>query len=347
MRVDTNRRWRVVKADCLQALPRLPECSIDVIVTDPPYGLGIGGMAWDAADAAGFQTFCASWAEQCLRVLKPGGYLAAFGGPRTVHRMACGLEEAGFQLRDVLMWLYGQGVPKSLNLSGARRGWGTALRPCYEPILLARKPIRGGVKANVERHGTGALHIAASRIPASENGCPGEGRRHRSTVSEGRWPTNVLLSHALACEEARCDGGCPAALLGERSRFFYCAKASKTEREAGCERLPRHRLQTYRIDRASRERARTVPVANIHPTVKPLELMRWLVRLLTPPGGVVLDPFTGSGSTGAAAVLEGVRFLGIEREAEYVPIARARIGYWARVASREDALRGRGAADGT
>jgi DNA modification methylase len=366
------RRWRVVHADCLEALPSLVAESVDVVITDPPYGINIKGMAWDrpaprrgacpqagrpddgdasraprresrmarhrprggaqSRSALAFEVFCRQWAGECLRVLKPGGHLAAFGSPRTVHRLACGLEDAGFELRDVVMWLYGQGFPKSRNLSGRMKGWGTALRPSYEPILLARKPPSLPTQANALRHGTGALHIDAARIP-DDAGCPEHGRTHRhdrgAAAAAGRWPPNVAFSHGSSCTEAGCASGCPAVLLGERERFFYCAKASRREREAGCERLSQRTIQTFQIGAANERRAKARPVANVHPTVKPLELMRWLVRLMTPPDGLVLDPFAGSGSTGAAAVIEGARFIGIEREADYLPIARARIAHWA------------------
>jgi DNA modification methylase len=370
------RRWRIEHADCLQALPKLDPESVDVVITDPPYGIGFNGMAWDgsairaaaradlalreklwtakrdrggsaygsASSYAGaydnshagllaFQAFSARWAAECLRVLKPGGHMAVFGGPRTFHRLACGVEEAGFELRDVLMWIFGQGFPKSLNLTGTAAGWGTALKPAYEPILLARKPLCGTTAQNHARHRTGALHIDACRVEASNRKCPAEGRTHspaRAASSLGRWPANLALIHAPSCTSERCDRDCPAGLLGERQRFFYAAKASRAEREAGCEQLTRRTIQTFKIGRVKNQRAEANPVANIHPTVKPIELMRWLVRLLTPTGGLVLDPFAGSGSTGAAAILEGARFHGIEREAGYVPIARARIAHWSR-----------------
>jgi DNA modification methylase len=369
------RRWRIEHADCLKALPKLAPESVDAIITDPPYGIGFNGMAWDGtairaaartdlkqrethgtarrnrgcsafgnpSSYAGsydnsqtgllaFQTFSTRWAAECLRVLKPGGHMAVFGGPRTFHRLACGVEEAGFELRDVLMWIFGQGFPKSLNLTGPATGWGTALKPAYEPILLARKPLQGTTAQNHARHRTGALHIDACRVGASNRKCPAEGRTHnpaRAASSLGRWPANLALIHAPSCTNTRCAGDCPAGLLDERQRFFYAAKASRAEREAGCEQLARQTVQTFQIGRENNERARENPVRNIHPTVKPIELMRWLVRLLTPTGGLVLDPFAGSGSTGAAAVLEGASFLGIEREDGYVPIARARIRHWA------------------
>lgn len=260
--------------------------------------------------------------------LKPGGHLAAFAAPRTAHRLTCGLEEAGFEIRDVLMWLQGQGYPATRVLPN---GQGTGLKPAWEPIVLARKPVDGTLDQTLAEHGTGALNIDACRIELGQEDMAKEGRAHgrRITASpQGRWPANLLLSHGEACNEDACEADCPIELLGERHRFFYATKASRGERDAGCEHLTRKVVQTFKIGARYEQMCDENPVANIHPTVKPIELMRWLVRLLTSTGGLVLDPFTGSGSTGAAAVLEGARFLGIEREAEYVPIARARIKHW-------------------
>ena len=342
----------LMHGDCLERLRELPDCSVDACVTDPPYGLSFMGKAWDY-DVPGAEV----WRE-VLRVLKPGGHLLAFAGTRTQHRMAVQIEDAGFEIRDLIAWVYGSGFPKSLDVSkaidkaagaerevvgtaaGARngngknndygsygscadgiyditppateaaqqwQGWGTALKPALEPITVARKPLGGTVAANVLRHGTGVINVDGCRVQA-ESGRPliishGEGfgsgkhvtaygnglsgSRHGGTTTLGRWPANLI--HDGSKE--------PCALLGDAARFFYCAKASKADRGA----------------------------ENVHPTVKPTELMRYLVRLVTPPGGVVLDPFMGSGSTGKAAVLEGFRFIGIEREAEYLEIARGRI----------------------
>ncbi len=343
----TPRRWQIKQADCLKALPTLDAASVDVVITDPPYGIGLVGMKWDNAKkldparppgqyhsrtspSIAFQTFCAEWASECLRVLKPGAHLAAFGGTRTAHLLACGLEEAGFEIRDTLMWIQGQGFPSSPALA---KGLGVRLKPAYEPILLARRPLDDcTLEQNLARYGTGALNIDRCRIHDTTQ-CPAEGRTHHKPYSaseKGRWPANLILSHDRRCTGSRCERDCPIELLGERHRFFYAAKAPRREREAGCEQLPRRVTQTFKIGAGREKEARARPVANIHPTVKPIELMRWLVRLLNPPGGLVLDPFTGSGSTGAAAVLESARFLGIEREREYVPIARARITHWAR-----------------
>jgi len=289
----------------------LPAGSVDAVITDPPYGIGFGKEAWDGGpltDAATFQAWTSAWAAEALRVLKPGGWLAAFGSPRTVHRLVAGVEDAGFEIRDQLLWLYAQGVPKSH----------AGLKPAYEPVLLARKPLEGTLDQNLARHGTGALQIDAARVPRREGG-------------RGFWPANVALSHGPRCRRGRCQPDCPVALIDieprpgrEISRLFYASKAARREREAGCEALALSEVPIYpHGPGAVRE------VRNIHPTVKPLALMRWLTRLLCPPGGTVLDPFTGSGSTGAACVLEGRRFVGIERDGRYVPVARARIEHWA------------------
>jgi DNA modification methylase len=340
-------RWKVTQADCFEALPKLDADSVDSIITDPPYGIGVNGMEWDRPARLDpstppgkrrrrpatenpnqtFQEFSREWSRACLQGLRPGGHLAAFAAPRTAHRLTCGLEEAGYEIRDVLMWLQGQGYPATRVLPG---GLGTGLKPAWEPIILARKPLDGTLDQNLKAHGTGAMNIDATRIALTEQDCPTQGRAHgrRITASQaGRWPANLLLSHGPSCG-ARCEPECPIALLGDRHRFFYAAKAARRERDAGCEKLPHRVTQTFKIGARNEELCEANPVANIHPTVKPIELMRWLVRLLTPQGGLVLDPFTGSGSTGAAAVLEGARFHGIEREGEYVPIARARIKHW-------------------
>ncbi len=265
-----------------------------------------------------------------MRALKPGGHLAAFAAPSTAHRLACGLEEAGFELRDVLMWLQGQGYPATRVLPG---GLGTGLKPAWEPIVLARKPLDGTLDHNLAEYGTGAMNIDACRDRAHRKGLPQRRARRtagaspRTSVADGR-PT-CCSPTVDPCTRSRCEADCPIGLLGDRHRFFYAAKAPRRERDAGCEKLPRRVVQTFKIGAHNEQLCEDNPVANIHPTVKPIELMRWLVRLLTPPGGLLLDPFTGSGSTGAAAVLEGARFLGIERERDYIPIARARIKHWA------------------
>jgi DNA modification methylase len=312
---DSTERWQLLEADMLTALAKLPDSCIDCVVTDPPYGIAFHGESWDGAGKAGrqladgeaFTAWAKAWAAECLRVLKPGGHLVAFGSPRTFHRLTSGVEDAGLEVRDVLMWVYAQGAPKARKLPG---GLAATLKPAYEPILLARKPLDGTTPRNVETWGTGALNIEVSRVG-------------------GYWPAHLALSHAPDCTEALCANDCPVGMLDSArpefrpSRLFFCAKASKAEREIGCEALP---LQSDLLYSRPAVRLRR----NIHPTVKPLALMRWLVALVTPPGGVVLDPFAGSATTGIAAVMENRPFLGIEREDKYIDIACARLTHWAR-----------------
>lgn len=352
--------------DCIEAMAELSPDSVDSIVTDPPYGLGFMGKAWDDLPPG------VEWARECLRLLKPGGHLLAFGGSRTYHRLACAVEDAGFEVRDQMMWLYGSGFPKSHNLKGEREGWGTALKPAHEPIVVARKPLIGTVAENVLAHGTGALNIDGCRIGIAPGDEPSAGHRTatfgtQETVSggdgsggwkaaEGRWPANVILdeeagrlldeqSGDISSQKTRNKptGGTPwhgtglgtvrsmvnYGDTGGASRFFYCAKASKGERNAGLDALPdkvRRRVNSGGLE--NDPRWAPVIAKNNHPTVKPISLMRYLVRLVTPPEGTVLDPFLGSGTTGCAAALEGFDFIGIEREPEYVAIAEARIKHW-------------------
>jgi site-specific DNA-methyltransferase (adenine-specific) len=341
--------WKVTHADCFEALAKLEPITVDAVITDPPYGIGVNGLEWDRPahlnpggrkrrgppsenPNARFQQFSREWSTACLDSLKPGGHILAFAAARTAHRLTCGLEEAGLEVRDVLMWLQGQGYPATSLLPD---GLGTGLKPAWEPIILARKPLEGSLDRTLAAHGTGAMNIDACRIALTAEDCPSEGRcqGRRITASQrGRWPANLVLSHGASCTDEQCEADCPIGLLGDHHRFFYCAKTPRREREAGCEELPRRVVQTFKIGAHNEKMCAANPVANVHPTVKPIELMRWLVRLVTPSGGLVLDPFAGSGSTGAAAVLEGARFIGIEREAAYVPIARARITHWARSA---------------
>lgn len=349
---------RLIVDDCRTALARLDENSIDSCVTDPPYDLtsivkrygkpgsvptkneqfarltrGFMGKEWDGTGVA-FEP--ETWAA-VLRVLKPGAYLLAFGGSRTHHRMACAIEDAGFEIRDCLMWVYGSGFPKSLNCGEGR---GTALKPAYEPLVMARKPLIGTVAENLEEFGTGAINIDACRVGTSKD-VPASAAKDRLNLAKGaergrttdtsgfdpavgRWPANVIHDGS---EEVL------AAFPDAPARFFYCAKASKADREEGCDDLP---IQTggELTDREDGSDGLNSPRAgagrgggrrNHHPTVKPTALMRYLVRLVTPVGGTVLDPFTGSGSTGKACVLEGMDFVGIEKAIEYARIAAARI----------------------
>jgi DNA modification methylase len=307
---DEANRFGLVQGDALNALALMPAASVDAIVTDPPYGMGFNHEAWDSPGGAGahgleaFSRWTSQWAVEARRVLRPGGHLVAFGAPRTFHRLAVGVEDGGLEIRDQLMWLCGQGVPKTRRLPG---GFSTTLRPGYEPILLARAP---------------RPQVAMASLPAG-------------TLFVGEagssWPQNVVMTHTTLCHPGRCSRRCPVRVLdrnhvGARpSRFFYAAKANRAEREAGCEQLPA--LSRPLFGSSNRQGA---PRRNIHPTVKPVELMRWLVRLVCPAGGMVLDPFAGSGSTGIAAVLEGRGFLGIEREADYLEIALSRLAHWSK-----------------
>lgn len=313
---DATNAWGLIEGDALAVLAKLPENSVDAVVSDPPYGIGFKGQSWDGRDierAAGdgvaspgeaFQRWTSLWAAQCRRVLKPGGHLVAFGAPRTVHRLVSGIEDTGLEIRDTLLWMYSQGLPKSRRLPG---GMGTGLKPGYEPIVLARAPLDGGTtEANIQKWATGALNIDACRV--------GEARY---------WPANVVLSHAPDCPVRIID------TPGEGpSRLFFCSKASKVERERGCEQLPQRRSDLY-TGKRSTPRIR----ANVHPTVKPISLMRWLVRMIAPADGIVLDPFSGSGTTGIAAMQEGRSFVGIEKDGQYVDISCARLTHHAREAA--------------
>lgn len=325
----------------------------------------------------GFQRWTCEWAREALRVLKPGGHAVVCGAPRSAHRMVCGLEDAGFEIRDSLAWLFGQGFPKSHNLEG---GWGTALKPGHEPIALARKPLRGTVDRGVEVWGTGALNIDACRLDVQDddyrrNASGDRGHAENRTrgheafkmtagsASEiGRWPANVVLDEQagrVLDEQAgeRVSGANPTRrgsdkfrkvfgkFKGERdctpargaesggaSRFFFVAKPSRLERDFGCDGLPV--LTPGECTDREDGSAGITPYAgagrsgggrNFHPTVKPVSLMRWLLRLVTPLGGIVCDPFLGSGTTGMAAVVDGYQFIGIDHEAAYLRLADCRI----------------------
>lgn len=432
---------KLLNGDCLDKLKELEDNSIDSIVTDPPYGLSFMGKKWDY-DVPSVEIW-----QECLRVLKPGGHLLAFAGSRTYHRMAVRIEDAGFDIRDQIMWIYGSGFPKSHNvgksidkMQGNQRqvvaeekgtykldnaiknagvlgkmnqkltddgyeiktitkgnsvgeGWGTALKPAHEPIVMARKPIEGTVAENTLEYGVGGLNIDGCRV-GTEKTITKSTKSHKDdkvygkfnggedTINEGRWPANIIFE--CTCENPKVvadkydirayndykntfksyeendkdlgeyeikdvettkvihtDPNCPCYILdkqsgnkksskrgskynkptehtntytpaasdyrddntygdeGGASRFFYCPKANKKDREEG----------------------------NIHPTVKPTDLMKYLIRLVTPKDGIVLDPFMGSGSTGKAAMQEGMWFVGIEREKEYYEIAKQRIEY--------------------
>jgi site-specific DNA-methyltransferase (adenine-specific) len=414
----------VYLGSCLDVLPTLADNSVDAIVTDPPYELGFMGKSWDNS---GIAYNVDVWRE-CLRVLKPGGHILAFGASRTWHRLAVAIEDAGFEMRDSIAWLYGSGFPKSHNISiaidkqsgamghrgkrfensGLRRqgkdvpdptgieahkpitseakawdGWGTALKPAFEPIVVGRKPLVGTVAENVLEWGTGGLNIDATRIGTEQRinqpaGSLGNGLNMSGGLAQadrdsseviGRWPANIILDEhtaKLLDEQSGfskssgtinrwTDGAKPfgggaghnyesiqgVADSGGASRFFYVAKANKKDRNEGLDDLVAQESagkgnglgRLCAICGASILKPcecpdRTFvnpPKQNFHPTVKPTALMQYLVRLVTPEGGTVLDPFTGSGSTGKAAILEGKQFIGIELTEEYLPIIAGRL----------------------
>lgn len=322
--------FEVITADTLKRLPELPDGSVDAVVCDPPYGIDFNNQTWDGTDirkvgrggrrrsgispGQAFQNWTAVWAAELCRVLKPGGHLVAFGAPRMAHRLTSGLEDGGLEIRDMLLWLFGTGMPKSRRMPG---GTGTCLKPFYEPIVLARRPLDGTVADTFARHGTGVLNTDACAIA--------DGGRDR-------WPANVLLSHDQACRPGRCAPRCAVGELARQHtqapRFLYCAKASQRERDAGCDHLPLVERQLM-VDNRRRPGTPLPRMRNLHPTVKPIAVMTWLVELITPPGGLVLDPFCGSGTTGIAAALTQRRFVGIERDAEHARLARTRIAHWA------------------
>ena len=288
----------IINKDCFEHIKTMTANSVDHIITDPPYDIGFMNKDWDKKSIVTNPEF---WKE-CLRVLKPGGYVLAFSHSRTSHRQTSAIEDAGFNIRDTIMWLYGSGFPKSHNVGKATgkeewQGWGTALKPAYEPVVMARKPFEGTVADNVEKWGTGAINIDACRIegePIQKNiGFKDEqqadGWGTKKCITEvtqiGRFPANVILD-----EEA-------GEVLGEASRFFYCSKVSKKERGAD----------------------------NDHPTVKPIALMEYLIKLVSKEGQTILDPFAGSGSTGIACKNLKRKYILIERDSEYAKIIEARM----------------------
>lgn len=302
--------WNVINSDCLQHMASMPEACIDAIITDPPYGLGYMGKDWDQLPPG------EAWALECLRVCKPGAHVVAFGGSRTVHRVASALEDAGFEIRDQFVWMYWTGFPKNhrVEVEGFE-GYGTALKPAFEPAVVARKPLAGTVAQTVKAYGTGAINIEAGRYKHGDPSWPGP---TCSKVAGGRWPANV----------------------------FACPKPSRRERDQGCQHLEGksgHEATERQQGSAGLNNPRagagrtSEHVKNYHPTVKPVAVMSQLVKLYgCKPGSVVLDPFCGSGTTGIAAVGAGFDFIGLERDPGYVEIARARIAGSATLFDDED-----------
>ena len=307
--------------DCIDVMAGMADSSVDAIVTDPPYGIGFmsGSIDWDC-EVPGDE-----FAAQAFRVLKPGGHLIAFAACRTVHRLMVNVEDAAFEIRDIISWLQWQGFPKSLNLGG---GIGTALKPAQEPAVLARKPLEGTVAANVLKWGTGGLNIDACRIPYGDISWPGPSTEPEWSGAQGFRDKFVGGSvSTLSSWAASGAGRWPA-------NIYHCPKPSRSEREKGCDELPGGNPAVEHAGKESKglrsPRAGTGRTAGIlgnhHPTVKPVNLMRWLVRLVTPKDGVILEPFCGSGTTLIAAEAEGFRCVAVERDAGYCDIIRARHG---------------------
>ena len=417
----------IINADCLTALRELPDNSVDSIVTDPPYGLSFMGKKWDYE-----VTSIEIWKE-CLRVLKHGGYLLSFSGTRTYHRICIGIEDAGFEIRDMISWIYGSGFPKSYNIEkginklltqGSAswngtgdcsngglgyakmqhqqeyrdkdysnkhkdkteitepetikfKGYGTALKPACEPIVVARKPLsEKNVALNVLKWGTGGINIDGCRIGSEivnthsrgnngafpkrpnektveESGRSSDQRNIDSSERQGRFPANIILDeeagqmldeqsgigisnkrkngqdYNLVSSNINLGGGNKNHEYtdkGGASRFFYCAKAGKKERNMGCEDMEDKPIDIQQPHNSKDlEERYKMTSKNNHPTVKPIKLMQYLVRLVTPKGGVCLDPFLGSGTTAIACIKEDMNYIGIEREEDYVKIANARI----------------------
>ena len=393
--------YKIINGDSLQVLDTLNENSVDAIVTDPPYELGFMGKSWDASGIA----YNVELWKKALKVLKPGGYLLAFGGSRTFHRIACAIEDAGFEIRDTIMWLYGSGFPKSMNIGlsidkkngvevksnyvpndknnvygnkfgGGKTdytlkatnkwsGWGTALKPAFEPVIVARKPVEESVVNNVLKYGVGGINIDECRVPYGKetdkrigtdavntskcgfwkkDGNSGDIQMYKDN---GRFPANVILTYDETDFDEVCgnmpesgngNGGEPYSYAsreynnketsmfngdkpqacsnyndnGNACRYFYCAKASKKDRDEGLT---------------------IIENKNIHPTVKPVSLLQYLIRLVAPKGATILDIFNGSGSTGKAAMFENrerdanYKYIGIELEKEYCDISEYRIDY--------------------
>ena len=368
-------KYQILNGDNRSVLKTIPDNSIDSVITDPPYGIDFLGKSWDA-DTGSLETY-----RECLRVLKPGGHLLAFSAARTYHHLAITLEQAGFEIRDQIMWIYSSGFPKSQDVGKNNdmpewQGWGTSLKPAHEPICLARKPTKLSIAQNVQRWGTGALNIDAARIPIEGQDTRSGGSNGWDRVEFGEAEPNKYDGNEYV---PNAQGRFPSNVIGEIAepyqKYFYCPKVSRAERHIGfdCDITQVSMLSEmggYFIDDAGNQtdknvtniwlpqtgniyihglkeeyrkwceaNGKTPNVGNNHPTVKPVELMKYLIKLVTPPNGKVLDPFNGSGSTGMAAVELGHEYIGIEQDANYCEISKKRIEAWLKI---RDPLRASG-----
>ena len=401
-----NKDYKLYYGDMLDMLQVIPENSITSIITDPPYELGFMNRDWDKS---GIAFNIDAW-KTCLKVLKPGGYLVAFCGSRTFHRMVCAIEDAGFEIRDVIMWIYGSGMPKSSNVGKMLEKkfghvvddefykYGNALKPAYEPIVIARKPFEGSMIDNMYNNNVGGLNIDDCRVPLTNDkdvsnykfnmdannrmSQNDKDTHHRfeggwkvmkgdREIPDGRFPANVILTYDDENYDEVC-GGFPNSGSGNNkepynyagkeydnketsmfngdkpqspsnyndngstSRYFYCAKASRRDRDEGLEdfELVTRSARNPELDTANNQFNRSgIPRNNFHPTCKPVDLMKYLVRLVTPKGGTILDCFNGSGSTGKAVMSENYdrnsnyKYIGVELTEEYLSIAKSRIEY--------------------
>jgi len=338
--------YKILQGDNRAVLKQFADNSFDSIVTDPPYGIDFLGKAWDANTGA-LETY-----QECLRVLKPGGHIVAFSAARTYHHLAVTLEQAGFEIRDQIMWIYSSGFPKSQDVGKSIQrsnkneepnewlGWGTCLKPAHEPICLARKPVKGSIAGNCETWGVGALNIDAGRVPyESESDKASIDHKVPTAAWSGHTlQTGSYVQDAFVQVETNDIGRFPSNVLGEipeYQKYFYCPKVSRRERHIGHTTPPPmfgsvqgaygpdgNRMAVGLDSRTDDNKG------NNHPTVKPIELMKYLIRLITPAGGHVLDPFNGSGSTGCAAVELDLDYTGIELDPAYVAIAEKRIAAW-------------------
>ena len=349
----------IIHGDCLDVLRGMADASVDAVVTDPPAGIAFMGKAWDR-DKGGRDEWIAWLADimrECARVMKPGAHAVVWALPRTSHWTGMAIENAGLEVRDKVTHHFGSGFPKSHNLPG---GIGTALKPASEDWWVARKPLVGTVAANVAQHGTGAINVDGCRVAANEStrrtsnaGTNGDGWRmgktaHVNGSDAGRWPPNLLLTHSADCGDA-CADDCPVAMMDRQSGVSSSRASGYDFRDSNNDN-PTHVIRNIKsgvhfgdsggasrffptfdaepfLYQAKAPKSERVAASDgtRHPTQKPVALMRWLVRLVTPPDGTILDPFAGSGTTLVAALAEGRQAIGIEREAEYVEIVKARL----------------------
>jgi site-specific DNA-methyltransferase (adenine-specific) len=351
---------KVIQGDCFEVLKQIPDNVIDTVVTDPPYGIAFKNKEWDYFnDLKQYQEWTRLWALEVLRVAKPGAVMLVFGGSRTWHRMACGIEDAGWEIKDTLLWLYGTGVPKTkyigelmkqYSIEGAEKwlGYNTTLKPAFEPIVVAMKPTEGSIIENAIKWNVAGFNINETRIPINNRYWQNNTTLFENNevdnapiITGGRYPANVIVDEEVASmidKQSNITKSHPDHRKkhyiylndkGGASRFFYVAKAQVSERDAGLDNVEAIELDIFAGHEKRTKRK------NTHPTVKPLKLMDYLIKLTKMPNTeqVYLDPFAGSGSTLIAVIQNERHFIGIEKEDNYVKIAEARLKYWSKTKS--------------